>query len=261
VGQRGVRWLYQLAMQLIASPTEMSTSATDALLAIECAVIIGWLLSTATAGHWRTRLWCWVLGLLAICSCLGALGHGLEMPNGVRAALWKPLYLSLGVLVALFFVGAVGDWQGRAAAQRLLPWGIGVGIAFFALTQFLGGAFIVFIVYEALALVGALALYTFLAVTQRVRGAAVVTLAILLNLAAAGVQGSHVSVHILFPFDHNGVFHFVQMLSTATLGWGLRLGMEPAKTRQFSEPDRAKNRSQPVRQETTRPSVAAGSGR
>ncbi|OGQ85945.1 MAG: hypothetical protein A2512_01260 [Deltaproteobacteria bacterium RIFOXYD12_FULL_56_24] len=216
-------------MPLITSPTELTTSATDALLAIECTVIITLLLRTAPVDRWRTNLWCWVFGLLAIASFLGAMAHGLEMPKSIRMALWAVLYLSLGILVVLFIVGAVADWRGRVAAMRLVPWGIGVSAAFLGLTALLGGAFIVFIVYAAAVLLSALAIYTFLAASHRLQGAAVVALAILLNLAAAAVQASNVSLHLLVPFDHNGVFHLVQIVSTAILGWGLHLGMKSAQ--------------------------------
>jgi hypothetical protein len=104
-----------------------------------------------------------------------------------------------------------------------------VSAAFFGLTALLGGKFIVFIVYAATILLSALTIYTFLAATHRLKGAAVVALAILLNLAAAAVQASNVSLHLLVPFDHNGVFHLVQIVSTAILGWGLHLGMESAQ--------------------------------
>jgi hypothetical protein len=211
---------------LISSPTELTTSATDALLAIECAVIIALLLRTAPADRWRTNLWCSVFALLATASFLGALAHGLEMPTPMRTALWTPLYLSLGILVVLFIVGAVADWRGKMAAKRLVPWGLGVSAAFLGLTALLGGAFIVFIVYAATILLSALAIYTFLAVTPRLQGAAVMALAILLNLAAAAVQASNLSLHLVFPFDHNGLFHLVQIVSTAVLGLGVHLGMK-----------------------------------
>jgi len=214
-------------MLLVQSSTELTTSATDALLAIECVAIVTWLLRTETADRWRRGLWCWVFGLLAIGSLLGAFAHGLEMPDSVRAVLWKPLYLSLGILVGLFIVGAVGDLRGRASAQRLLPWSVCTGAAFFVVTQLMAGAFIVFVLYEAAALVTALAIYTFLAATRQRKGAAVVASGILLSLTAAGIQANHVAFNIFFPFDHNGVFHLVQMLSTALLGLGLRLGMVP----------------------------------
>jgi hypothetical protein len=54
-----------------------------------------------------------------------------------------------------------------------------------------------------------------------------VATAISLNLAAAAVQASSVSFEIFVPFDHNGVFHLVQMVALATLGLGLRLGTAP----------------------------------
>lgn len=216
-------------MPLIDSPTELTTSATDALLAIECIVIIALLRRTAPANRWRTNLWCWVFGLLAISSFLGALAHGLEMPEFIRTALWTPLYLSLGILVVFFIVGAVADWRERITAMRLVPWAIGVNAAFFGLTALLDGAFIVFIAYAATVLLSALAIYTFLAVTHRLKGAAVIALAIVLNLTAVAVQVSDISLHLLVPFDHNGVFHLVQILSTAILGWGLHLGMKSAQ--------------------------------
>ncbi|MFH1020875.1 MAG: hypothetical protein V1782_09760 [Pseudomonadota bacterium] len=212
-------------MPLINSLTELTTSATDALLAIECAIIIALLLRTAPADRWRTNLWCWVFGLLAIASFLGALTHGLEMPKPMRTALWTPLYLSLGILVVLFIVGAVADWLGKVVAKRLVPWGIGVSAAFLGVTALLGGPFIVFIVYAATVLLSTLAIYTFLAATHRLKGAAVIALAILLNLVAAAVQASNLSLHLFFPFDHNGLFHIIQILSTAVLGLGLYLGM------------------------------------
>ncbi len=217
-------------MPLITSPTELTTSATDALLAIECAVIIALLLRTAPADRWRTNLWCSVFALLATASFLGALAHGLEMPTPMRTTLWTPLYLSLGILVLLFIMGAVADWRGKVAAKRLVPWGIGMSAVFFGLTALLGGTFMVFIVYAATILLSALAIYTFLAVTHRVQGAAVMALAILLNLAAAAVQASNLSLHLVFPFDHNGLFHLVQILSTAILGLGVHLGMESTRT-------------------------------
>ena len=216
-------------MPLTTSPTELTTSTTDALLAIECTIIIALLLRSATTNRWRTNLWCSVFALLATASSLGSIIHALEMPKSMRIALWTPLYLSLGILVVLFIVGAVADWQGQNAAKRLIPWCLGVSAAILGLTSLLGGKFIVFIVYAAAILLSTLAIYTFLAASHRLKGAAIVALAILINLIAARVQASNLSLHLLLPFDHNGLFHLIQMLSTATLGLGLRLGMEPAQ--------------------------------
>lgn len=220
-----------LAVFLTESPTELTTGVTDAVLALECLVIIVCLRRAAPVGHWRTRLWCWVFGLLAFSAFLGAVIHGFVLPDSTRAALWLPLYLSLGVLVALFMVGAIYDWQGRTAATRLVPWSIGVGVAFFGLTQFFSGGFGLFVAYEAMVMVSALVIYSRLAATHRLKGAGVIAAAIVLNLLAAGLQASHVSIRLLFQFDHNGLFHLVQMIATATLGFGLGLGLgSPTRT-------------------------------
>lgn len=223
-------------MDLVASPAEITTSATDTLLAIECVAVLACLWRTPTGDRWRIGLWCWVFGLLAFVSFLGSAAHGLEMPHPWRAALWKPLYLSLGLLVALFLVGAFFDWRGRVVAGRLVPCSLGVGAIFFGLTEFLDGGFIIFLVYEAVAMAGALAIYSFLAATHRLKGAGIVALAIFLNLAAAAVQASSLSFTIWVPFDHNGVFHLVQMLAIAVLGLGLYLGLKPGAKRVVSEP-------------------------
>jgi hypothetical protein len=102
-----------------------------------------------------------------------------------------------------------------------------VGAAFFGLSELLGGAFIVFIVYEATAMVGALAMYAFLAATGRLKGAGLIAMAIMLNLVAAGMQASNLSLVLLFPFDHNGLFHLVQMGGAATLCFGLARHQPP----------------------------------
>ena len=214
-------------MNLIASSTELTTSATDAVLALECVVVLAFLWRTPTGDRRKIGLWCWAFGLLAFASLLGAVAHGLEMPQAWRAALWKPLYLSLGLLVGLFLLGALLDWHGPAFAMRLVPWCLGLGGIFFGLTEFFNGAFIIFVIYEATALAGALAIYSLLAATHRLKGASVVAAAIILNLMAAGVQASSASFKLFVPFDHNGVFHLVQMFGIATLGLGLRIGLKP----------------------------------
>ena len=214
-------------MNLVASPTELTTSATDAMLAIECGGVLAWLWRKPTGDRWRVGLWSWVFGLLAFASLLGSVAHGLKLPTVWQTALWKPLNLSLGLLVALFLTGALFDWQGRVFAQRLIPLSIGLGGVFFGLTELFTGGFVIFVVYEAAVMAAAMAIYASLAATRRLKGAGVVAAAICLNLAAAGVQASSFSVKAFVPFDHNGLFHLIQMAGIATLGLGLSLGMKP----------------------------------
>ncbi len=207
------------------SPTELTTSITDAVLAVECLVLVIYLGRGKVLDGWRVELWRWVFRLMAFSSLAGALVHGLVLPGTLQMALWRVLYLTLGMLVALFLIAAVYDWRGRLLSIRLLPYGILAGFAFLALTELTNGSFIVFVAYEATAMLFALAVYLYLAATQRVRGALLVAVAILVNIAAGVVQASSLAIPAPIPLDHNGLFHLVQMAGTAVLGVGLDKGM------------------------------------
>jgi hypothetical protein len=217
-------------MQLTSSATELTTAATDAAVGLLCLAVLLRLVAIPVNATWKRALWCCVFGLLGLASFLGAVVHGLELSESVRALLWRPLYLSLGLAVALFLIGGIHDWRGETAARALLPWAIGIGVSFFALTQLLAGAFLIFVVYEATAMVATLAMYLILSTTGRLAGARMITVGIGLSIVAAAVQASALSLRLIVPFDHNGLFHLVQLMATAALANGLLRGLE---TRQW----------------------------
>ena len=208
----------------------MTTSLTDVVLAVECLLAVTYLLRQPTVDRWRRHLWCGVFCILGIACVLGAVAHGFAWPETTLAALWKPLYLCLGLVVALFLPGAICDWRGVATAIRFLPWSLVLGFAFFGLTQVMDNGFLLFIGYEAVFMIAALVIYSFLAAKKRLKGAAILAIAILLNLVAAGVQASNLSLTIGVPFDHNGLFHLVQMIAVVTLVIGVRAGLRPLET-------------------------------
>ena len=213
-------------MQLNPSATELTTAATDAAVGLLCLVVLWRLRAIPAKATWKRALWCWVFGLLGLASALGAVVHGLELSESVRGVLWRPLYLSLGLTVALFVIGGIYDWRGEAAARALLPWAAGMGASFFALTQLLSGAFLIFVVYEATAMVATLAMYVLLSRTGRLVGAGMIAVGIGLSIVAAAVQASPLRVRLIVPFDHNGLFHLVQLIATAVIATGLRRGLE-----------------------------------
>ena len=213
-------------MQLNPSATELTTAATDAAVGLLCLAVVWRLVAIPVDATWKRALWCWVFGLLGLASFLGAAAHGLELSESVRGVLWRPLYLSLGLTVALFVIGGICDWRGERTARALLPWAVGIGVSFFAVTQLLGGAFLIFVVYEAIAMVATLAMYVFLSTTRRLAGATMITVGIGLSIVAAAVQASALSVRLIVPFDHNGLFHLVQLIATTALANGLRRGLE-----------------------------------
>ena len=212
-------------MTFTSSPTELTTAATDAVLAVLSVVLLAALVRTPSPKRWRTWIWASVFGLLAAGSTLGAVAHGLDLPESTVTTVFRPLYLTLALSVALFFTGAIGDWLGERAVRAVLPWAIAAGLGFFVLTQVSDGGFKVFIEYEAVAMVAALLVYAFLWLARGFPGAGRMTLGIALTLAAAGVQVSALSARIIWPFDHNGLFHLVQIAAVLVIASGLRPGM------------------------------------
>jgi hypothetical protein len=205
-------------MRLNTSPTELTTGATDALLGLLC-LGLAWWLSGARPSSQRS-VWLAVFVLMAVASGLGAAAHGLLLSDRVSRLLWQPLYLSLGLTIALFVVGAIHDSRGAAAAHALLPWAIATGIGFYLLTNIFGGGFFLFIVYEAVAMIAALAIYVGLS-SHGMPGAGTIAAGIAVSIVAAVVQATRLELHVVVPFDHNGLFHLVQMGGAGLLAAGL----------------------------------------
>jgi len=209
-------------MDLVTSATERTTAATDAVLAIAAAGSL-WLLRRATPPSFGRGVWQAALASTAVASVLGAVAHGLRLPAATRELLWQPLYLALGITMALFVVGAVRDWRSEAAARRVLAPMLAVAVAFYVITRLTRGSFLAFVIYEAAALVFSLAVYLGLAGQSRA-GAALMAAALAVSLAAGAVQAADLGVvRLVWDFDHNGVFHLVQLVGLGLLVAGLRL--------------------------------------
>jgi len=208
-------------MELVESVAERTTAATDAVLAV--AGITALVLLRRLPPSFARSVWMAALVALVVGATLGAIAHGLQLPAATRELLWQPLYLSLGVTMALFVVGAVRDWRGDPAGRRALWPMLGVAVLFYGITRLAGGHFLAFVVYEAAALVFSLAVYVRLAAGEGRPGAGTMALALGVSLAAGGVQAADLgSVHLLWEFDHNGLFHLVQLVGLILLVAGLR---------------------------------------
>jgi hypothetical protein len=212
-------------MELTDIPTERTTAATDVLLALlaVAAALYVWQVGKVCDAP-KARIWAWAFGLVALAAALGAIAHGFKMSPRLNKLLWQPLYMALGWAVALFAVGVIYDAWGGAAARRLLPILLAAGVAFYLLTRVLPQGFLVFVLYEAVAMVFALVAYLRLAWSGRLPGAWAMVAGILVTLTAAGLQASEaVSFRLVWPFDHNGVFHLAQMVGVVLLTAGLRV--------------------------------------
>ncbi|MBN1313717.1 MAG: hypothetical protein JXB30_20100 [Anaerolineae bacterium] len=214
-------------MEFIDIATEQTTAATDAIMGIMAIVAVVYLRRIGQHRPRKAALWMWVFGLLAVAGILGTIVHGFKMSEALEDFLWHPLYLSLGLVVAFFIVATVYDIWGERAAQRVLPIMIAVGVGFFALTLVWPDSFLVFIIYEAVAMLFALGGYIWLAF-RRFAGAWLMTAGVLVTIIAAGVQASGaVAFTLIWSFDYNGAYHLIQMIGIVLLVAGLRAALRP----------------------------------
>jgi hypothetical protein len=212
-------------LSLSDNPIERTTAATDALLVGVALAGLIYLQAVGQAAPWKTNLWSGVLLCLALAAGLGAIAHGIELSETRRQQVWQPLNLALGLLVSLFVIGVAYDLWGQSTAQRLLPWLIASGLAFFGVTLLRPGTFLLFISYQSVAMLFALVAYGRLATTGQVAGAWLMVGGVLLTMIAAGVQAGRVgSFTLIWPFDHNGLYHLLQTVAVVILLAGLRAG-------------------------------------
>ncbi|HZE74499.1 MAG TPA: hypothetical protein VE091_04260 [Gemmatimonadales bacterium] len=216
-------------LELASAAAERTTAATDALLAL---TVSGGLiqLRRATPASWRRTVWMAALATFAASALLGTVVHGIAFPPQVSDALWQPLYLLLGVAVALFATGALADWRGERAGRASLPALIALAGGFYFAARLSGGDFRVFLLFEAAALLFALCVYGRLARLER-PGAGTMAVALAVSLAAGAVQAAEgLSIQVIWVFDHNGLFHLVQLAGVVLLVRGLMLSLQPVRT-------------------------------
>ncbi|MCX7859536.1 MAG: hypothetical protein N2385_05575 [Chloroflexus sp.] len=209
-----------LSKHIIADRREQTTAATDLLLAAAALIAIQRLRGKT---DWRRRIWQVAFALLAASGVLGAIVHGLRLSPASRDRLWQPLNLLLGLIIALFTTAAVSDRWGEHAGKRVLPAVSLAAPGFVWLSRRLQRGFLAFIIYELVAMIGALVIYADLARQRQLPGAGRITLGILATIAAAGIQTSSLELVIGdIPFDHNGLFHLVQLAALPLLVEGVR---------------------------------------
>lgn len=217
-------------LQLVDDPTERTTAGTDVLMAM-LALTYAWQFHHhgATA-RWKVHTWTAVLAFLAIGGLSGAFAHGFKLSALTHRRAWYLLNASIALMIALVVVGTIYDLGGETASRRALPAMLGVALSFFVVTLRNPNTFLPFIIYEATAMLFALGVYVNLARGGKLEGASLVAAGILITIIAAAVQTSNLHLTVGWEFDHNGLFHLIQMAGLPVLVAGLRAALnQPAE--------------------------------
>jgi hypothetical protein len=123
------------------------------------------------------------------------------------------LYFALAMLVALVGLAAISHCWGDRYTRKMRWGAVGMAVAFTLLTQWWSDSFVLFIVYEAVMMTVALALYAtkFFGCNDR-RGFGLVAIGIIVSLIAAIVDTQTLlAFDWVWTFDCHGIFHLIQM--------------------------------------------------
>jgi hypothetical protein len=192
----------------ISEPTTLITDYLLGTLSAVCAVLL--LKQNVTLRQASIRFWALALCAAAMGSYLGGTYHGVQhaLTPPIAALLWKATTISMGVASFLLLSAAFSS----AFAARDRQW-------------LMAGATLKLVVYVAWMLThdefrfviydygSTLAVLLLLVIAGRTRGVsghrAYVASAVLVSIAAAGVQQSGIRLHQ--HFNHNDLMHVVQM--------------------------------------------------
>jgi len=212
-------------MQLITIPTEQTTAITDAILGLEAFLLAGFFQRFMPVDRLRARYWQMLLLLTGLASFQGTVAHGFEMSKGTYELLWKPLLITLGLIIANIVLVTLYDLCGRKTAKRACPLLLAMALGFFAITFIPGVTFLIFIVYEAIGMLFALIAYTYLAARKKRSGAGIIAMGIVLQIAAAVAQAAGpYEFQVVWSFNHNGIYHLIGMVATLIMILGALKG-------------------------------------
>jgi hypothetical protein len=210
-------------MSFVNIPTEQTTAVTDVILAL---FALTFSLIVYSMGRLCDRkkalIWTWAFGLLSLASVLGAVAHGITITAGTNFIIWQPINLALGLTIALFVTGVVYDMRGFSLSPGHIPVFLGIGVIFYLITLLVRAGFIIFILYESIAMLFALVSYLILAIKKKLNSFWLMTAGILVTIIAAGIQAAGtIHVKVIWEFDQNGLFHILQVVGLVFLFSGV----------------------------------------
>jgi hypothetical protein len=203
--------------------TELPTMLTDYALGVLCA-LLGWRLWARGQAEQRlsVRYWASGMGALAAASIAGGTVHGwaLILSGLVLSVLWKTSAFMIGFASFAFFVGTLTASVGLPLRRMLIAAAILqlVSYSIWMITHSdfryviynYGGTFaVIFLIQMYDLLIGAS------------RSAGWIIAGVSMSCLAAGLQRSGISLHP--SFNHNDLYHIVQMAGMALLYRGAAL--------------------------------------
>ena len=212
----------------VDSPTEWTTAVTDLILTMELLCAIVYVAQFRWIDKWKASLWIWLFGVTGIATLLGAIYHGLALHESTQNIIWQFVSLFVGLAVAFFVIATIHDVWSEYAPR----WGqatvLSVALIFLGLNFWLDNQ-LIFLGYQAIAMLFALCSYIWCAGQNRLKGSWFIASAILVLILAVAIQATNAaSFEFVWQFDDNGVSHLLQMIAIPLFLIGLRQGFDQA---------------------------------
>jgi hypothetical protein len=193
--------------------TEPMTMMTDYAMGALAFVLAMRLATDATAGRQLSgRLWAAAFVMTAVAAFLGGTYHGFIqwMPAAGGRAMWKATLLATGIGSACLLAAAVVAAT-AGPLQRALIALVVVKLAAYAWSAATKDSFLLVIADYGTALVAVMLAAWFIRPSGLTPATWWITAGVAVAVAAGVIQAAHVAPHV--RFNHNDLFHVVQMVS------------------------------------------------
>lgn len=196
---------------------EPTTAITDFILGLE-ALAFAIILIMGEAAFPSLPYWIAAFILLGTAGLLGGFAHGLAY-----RPLFILIYANLAALMVILLLATLIDGFGFEAAIRWRWPVIGLAVLFVLAAWRFPRHIHIYAAFEGILMVGILAVYLWLALTNAMSGAGFIAAGIGITLTAAALFLKKVHFTLVWTFNHNDVYHLIQMVGVFLLFLGLLL--------------------------------------
>ncbi len=208
----------------LACTTELTTAGTDlllGLLAFGCAIFLA-----RSDQSLKSRTWAATFGLLGLASLTGAFLHAFRWTHLLKLMIWQPLLIILSLNVSYLTSAFLIDHVGESRTRELLPHLLAGALLLYTITIILPGSFCFVLGAQGICMLYGLYVYS----RSSLPGAHLIWSGILTGIIAAMIQLKHdLRVTIIWPFDHNGIFHLIEIVALLLMTAGVRRSLPKYK--------------------------------
>ncbi len=196
---------------------EPITAITDFMITAEVALLMG-LLQRDTDGIDNQKYWMTALILLGVAALLGGVAHGFNL-----FGLFAGIYLCMAGIIGAICLAALSDGYGDETAQRWRNWIIGGAVIFYGMTLLYPHLLVVYTIVGGFILAPIVLIYIRLWRQHPGRGDGYLLAGIMITLTGFAGIAFRVRLDMIWQFNHNDLYHLVQMVAIVFFYLGIRL--------------------------------------